>query len=142
MPRLRSAMLAAGFCAWLIGCAGPGQPGPSAGANGPPLAQPVSIDGNYNGVMQLVTGAAMSCGTQDVFSLKVQNRAFRYVPEPAASAMAAVSDIRCCHHPGRLVSRGIERRLYRRQSLAWTHAGSDRRRFCGFQFEADSVGSF
>jgi hypothetical protein len=66
-----------GICIPVVGCAVPAQPPQTAIA--PTPARVVPIDGSYNGIAQLVSGAAVSCGTQDAVNLQVQNSAFRYV---------------------------------------------------------------
>jgi hypothetical protein len=142
MPPLRAKVLAIGFCACLTGCTGSGQSDPPAGANGPPLAQPVSINGNYNGVMQLVTGAALSCGTQDVFTLHVQNRAFRYVlSQPQVPWRQSVTfDVVIAPDGSFHAGTGA---AYIDGKVAQGHMqGQIVGDSCGFQFEADSVGSF
>jgi hypothetical protein len=142
MSRLRSEILAIGFCACLIGCTGSGQSDPPAVTSGPPLAQPTSINGNYNGVKQLVTGAAMSCGTQDIFTLQVQNRAFHYVlnqPEvpwrPSVTFDVVITPDVSFH--------GGSGAAYIDGKAAQGHMqGQIVGDACGYQFEADNVGSF
>lgn len=46
---------------------------PAAQASGP-----VSVNGTFNGIMQLVEGLPASCGTQDMLTLNVVNNAFSY----------------------------------------------------------------
>ena len=142
MSRLRSEILDIGFCACLIGCTGSGQSDPPAVTSGPPLAQPTSINGNYNGVKQLVTGAPMSCGTQDIFTLQVQNRAFHYVlnqPEvpwrPSVTFDVVITPDGSFH--------GGSGATYIDGKASQGHMqGQIVGDACGFQFEADNVGSF
>jgi hypothetical protein len=67
-----------GVCALVLGCADPSQARMHtvAVASPPPRVDP--IDGSYNGIALLVSGAAMSCGP-DTANLQVKNGAFRYV---------------------------------------------------------------
>jgi hypothetical protein len=62
-------------------CGGSDGSGPTGVVNSPRTASagPGQIDGNYNGVMQLVSGPDMSCGSDDNFMLNVRNSAFRYM---------------------------------------------------------------
>ena len=59
------ASIALAICALVVGCSDrPQTPQPAAAALAPP-ARTVPIDGSYNGIAQLVSGAAMSCGTEE-----------------------------------------------------------------------------
>ncbi len=70
-------MLLAALVAFLPACTAPSAPPPPSLAVAPPM-QPVSINGSYDGVMQLISGLAMSCGTQDMLTLQVTNNGFAY----------------------------------------------------------------
>ncbi len=142
MSRLRSEILTIGFCACLIGCTGSGQSDPPAGASGPPLAQPASINGNYNGVKQLVTGAAMSCGTQDIFTLQVQNRAFRYVLNQPQVPWRQSVTFDVVITPDGSFHAGSGAAYIDGKASQGHMQGQIVGDACGYQFEADSVGSF
>ena len=79
MTGLLSGAVALSICALVVGCTDATQaPAQTTMAASPP-ARNIPIDGSYNGLAQLVSRAAMSCGTQDMMSLEVKGRAFRYV---------------------------------------------------------------
>jgi hypothetical protein len=133
---------AIGCCACLIGCSGPPPPAPSAAATDPPPARPVPVNGSYNGVTQLVSGAATSCGTGDIFTLQVQNGMFRYqlqqpqVPwRPSVTFSAAIAPDGSFH--------AASGAAYIDGKVAQGHMqGQIVGDSCGFQFEADNTGSF
>ena len=142
MSRVRSEILTIGFCASLIGCTGSGQSDPAAVASGPPLAQSASINGNYNGVKQLVTGAAMSCGTQDIFTLQVQNRAFRYVLNQPQVPWRQSVTFDAVIAPDGSFHAGSGATYIDGKASQGHMQGQIVGDACGYQFEADSVGSF
>jgi len=77
-PWRRAAIFA--LCATAAGCAT--QPAPPPGS--PPPSQPagpVSFNGTYNGLMQLVrsNGPGVMCGTQDTMTITVAANAFHYM---------------------------------------------------------------
>src|SRR5271165_3903005 len=79
VSHLSARAFAMGICSLVVGCAdAPPAPPPTIAAASPP-ARIVPIDGSYNGVTQLVSGTAISCGSQDIVTLQVQNHTFRYV---------------------------------------------------------------
>jgi hypothetical protein len=142
MPPLRFKLLAVGFCACLIGCTGSGQSDPPAGASGPALAQPTSINGNYNGVKQLVTGAAMSCGTQDIFTLQVRNRAFHYVLNQPEVPWRQSVTFDVVITPDGSFHAGSGAAYIDGKASQGHMQGQIVGDACGYQFEADNVGSF
>jgi hypothetical protein len=131
-----------GCCALLIGCSAPQPPAPPAAAIDPPPTRPVSVNGSYNGVTQLVTGAATSCGTGDIFTLQVQNGAFRYelhqpqVPwRPSVTFSAAIAPDGSFH--------AASGAAYIDGKVTQGHMqGQVVGDACGFQFEADNTGTF
>ena len=74
--RLSSDVMILAFCAGLAGCVEAPPPLPQAAAQ---PAGPGQMNGSYNGWMQLSSGPALSCGTQNTFTIEVRNNAFRYV---------------------------------------------------------------
>jgi len=142
MPCARSDILALGFCAGLIGCTGPGQSDPPVAAINPPLARPASINGKYNGIVQLVTGGAVSCGTEDIFSLQVQESAFRYVlSQPQVPWRTSVTFNVVIAPDGSFHARSGA--AYLDGKVGQGHMqGQIVGDACGFRFEADNVGSF
>ena len=96
---------------------------------------------NYNGVKQLVTGAAMSCGTQDIFTLQVQNRAFHYVlNQPEARRPSVTFDVVIT--PDGSFHGGSGAADIDGKAAQGHMQGQIVGDACGYQFEADNVGSF
>jgi hypothetical protein len=142
MPCLRLETLAIGFCASLIACSGQGQSDPPTATINLPSARPASINGNYNGIKQLVSGAAISCGTQDIFSLQVQDSRFRYVlnqPQvpwrPSVTFNVVIAPNGSFHAASGAAY--IDGKVSQGHMQGQIVGDS-----CGFQFEADNVGSF
>jgi hypothetical protein len=76
-PLFRVGLLLPALFGFLSACtASPASP-PTPIAVAPQI-QPASINGTYDGVMQLISGLAMSCGTEDMLTLRVNNNAFTY----------------------------------------------------------------
>ena len=123
-----------------MGCSN-GDP-PAAAAPTPSPPRIAGVNGTYNGLMQLMSGSPVSCGTTDIFTVLVQNNGFRFVlnqpqvpwqpqrvfvatiaPDGSFSAAADVAYIRGTasqgHMQGQIVGDA-----------------------CQFQFEADSNGTF
>jgi hypothetical protein len=76
-PLLRVWLLPPPLFAFLLACtASPTSPPPPVAVT--PPTQPASINGTYDGAMQLISGLPMSCGTEDMLTLQVANRAFAY----------------------------------------------------------------
>jgi hypothetical protein len=131
-----------GCCVFLIGCSTPQPPAAPAAATDPPPARPVPLDGSYNGVTQLASGTATSCGTGDIFTLQVRNGAFRYelhqpqVPwRPSVTFSAAIAPDGSFH--------AASGAAYIDGKVAQGHMqGQIVGDSCGFQFEADNTGAF
>jgi hypothetical protein len=108
----------------------------------PPVALPTSSNGNYRGFMQLASGPAMSCGTQVELTLHVRNNAFEYVlPQPQvpltpqrAFQVVIASDGSFQAQSGPAFIRG--------QVSQGHMQGQIYGDLCGYQFEADSTGTF
>jgi len=103
---------------------------------------PVSVNGTYNGIMQLVQGTPMSCGTEDVLTLRVTNDAFSYtlnqpqVPDQPTRIfnVAIASDGSFQAASGAAYIRGT--------ASGGHMAGNVFGDACGFHFEADSSGNW
>jgi hypothetical protein len=142
MATLRFAVVAVVACTAVVGCTGPTAPAPVAPAVVQQPSRPVSVNGSYNGFTQLVQGAAMSCGTQDMLTLRVFNNAFDYtlnqpqVPwQPARSFHVLIAS------DGSFQSQSGA--AYIRGTVSSGHmAGDIVGDACSYHFEADSSGTF
>ena len=131
-----------GMCALLIGCSDPPQTSSNATATVPPPARAIPIDGSYNGITQLASGAAMSCGTQDTMSLQVKNHSFRYVlNQPQVSWQPQRSfDVVIAPDGSFQVQSGP---AYIRGQVSQGHMqGQIVGDVCSYQFEADNSGTW
>jgi hypothetical protein len=77
LPLFRVGWLLPALVGFLSACTASPTPPPTPVAVAPPI-QPVPINGTYDGVMQLISGSAISCGTEDMLTLHVANNAFAY----------------------------------------------------------------
>ena len=134
--------MALGVCALLAACAIPLQPPQPATAAASPPARVVPIDGSYNGIAQLVSGATVSCGTQDTVSLQVKSGAFRYVlnqPEvpwqPRRSFDVVIAP------DGTFQAQSGPASISGQVSQGHMH-GQIVGDACGYQFEADNAGTW
>ena len=142
MPPLRLRSVPSGVLVMLAGCVSPAQPVPPPASAGPPPATARSIDGNYNGVAQLTSGSPDSCGTQDIFSLKVSADAFRYVlkqPQvpwrPSVTfAVSIAPDGSFASNSGAAYIKGQVKQGHMQGQIVGDS--------CAFSFEADNTGSF
>src|SRR5580658_8730944 len=75
---LRSCVVVAVMCGVACGCTGAPQPPAITPASVALPAQPVSVNGTFNGIMQTTQGTNLSCGTMDMLTLNVVNNAFSY----------------------------------------------------------------
>lgn len=132
------------FCAALAGCnnspppAPPPTPAPAAPAQ---PAGPVSFDGTYNGMKQLTRGSAMSCGTQDPMTIRVANNAFRYVLNQPLAWQPTRSFAVTVAPDGSFISQSGPA-MMRGQISGGHMQGEIADDACGFQFEADSSGTW
>jgi hypothetical protein len=142
MANLRSGLAVMAICMTASGCAvAPQPPAPPAPVVAPPT-QPVSVNGTYSGITQLVQESAMSCGTQDMFTLHVVDNAFDYtinqpqVPwQPVRSFTVAIAP------DGSFQAQSGA--AYIRGTVSGGHmAGDIMGDACGYHFEADSTGTF
>ena len=132
--------LAAGLIPCLMGCSD-NTPAPLASAS--PAFPPVTtVNGTYNGLMQLVVGSAVGCGTSDEITLVVRDNVFRYVLkqpqvpwQPQRTFVTTIS-------PDGSFRAGTDV-SYITGTVSRGHMqGQIVGDACQFQFEADSDGSF
>jgi hypothetical protein len=76
-PSIPGAVLALALAA-LAACSSSPPSMPTTLSGGGPQTPPVPIDGNYDGIMTLSRGDAMTCGNQDTINLQVTNHTFSY----------------------------------------------------------------
>jgi hypothetical protein len=131
-----------GVCALLSGCAAPAQPDPPPLAVSPPLATSSSFNGSYNGMMQLSSGSPDSCGTQDIFTLRVTANGFQYVlrqpqvpwrPSVAFAVGIAPDGSFGAASGGAFINGRIAQGHMQGQIVGDA---------CGYSFQADNTGSF
>jgi hypothetical protein len=126
----------------LTGCADRAPAPPPPVATAPPPAHAVSIDGTYNGLMQLTSGMPTACGTSNVFALVVQGHAFRYVLDQPEVPWQPQRVFTASILPDGSFQAGTGV-AYMRGTLSQGHMqGQIVGDACQFQFEADSVGTF
>ena len=105
-------------------------------------ARPVLVNGTFNGITQLVQGAAMSCGTQDALTLRVVDNAFGYTlnqPEVVWQPVRSFSVVIASDGSFQANSGAA----YIRGTVSGTHmAGDIVGDACNYHFEADSSGTF
>jgi hypothetical protein len=105
-------------------------------------ARPVLVNGTFNGITQLVQGAAMSCGTQDALTLHVVDNAFGYTlnqPEVVWQPVRSFSVVIASDGSFQANSGAA----YIRGTVSGTHmAGDIVGDACNYHFEADSSGTF
>jgi hypothetical protein len=105
-------------------------------------ARPASVNGTYNGIMQLVRGAAMSCGTEDMLTLRVVDNAFNYTfIQPQATGQPVRSVNIVIAPDGSFQAQSGT--AYIHGTVSGGHmAGDIVGDACGYHFEADSSGTF
>jgi len=108
----------------------------------PAPARAASVNGTYNGLMQLVSGPPIACGTSNAFALVVQNNAFRYVlnqpqvpwqPQRTFAAVIAPDGSFRSGTDAAYISGTVRQGHMQGQIVGDS---------CQFQFEADSTGTF
>ena len=141
MSPLRLCSLPSGLLAMLAGCTSPAPPD-APPVSGPPLATSKSIDGNYNRVAQLTSGSQESCGTQDIFSLRVSANSFQYVLQqpqvpwrPSVTfAVSIAPDGSFASNAGTAYIKGQVKQGHMQGQIVGDA--------CAFSFQADNTGSF
>jgi hypothetical protein len=103
---------------------------------------PVVVNGTFNGITQLVQGAAMSCGTQDMLTLHVVSNAFAYsLSQPQVSWQPVRSFQVSIAPDGSFQAQSGA--AYIRGTVSGGHmAGDIVGDACSYHFEADSSGTF
>jgi hypothetical protein len=131
-----------GVCILVVGCAvQPQQPQPAIAAASP-SARVAPIDGSYNGIAQLVSGAAVSCGTQDPVNLQVRNGAFNYVlNQPQVPWQPRRSFDVVIAPDGSFQAQSGPASISGQVSQGHMH-GQIVGDACGYQFEADNSGTW
>jgi hypothetical protein len=140
LSRIQAYALGLSMC--LFACNSPVSPDPPTQAVQAPPPAPVPVDGDYNGMMQLVSGPSERCGTQDIFGLQVRDHGFRYVlnqPQvpwrPKVTFSVSIAPDGSFH--------AASGAAYIDGSLSQGHMqGQVVGDSCGFQFEADRGGTF
>ena len=140
MTRLLSRTSAASLLACLIGCSD-GDP-PSAPASGPSPARVTSVNGTYNGLMQLTSGPSDSCGTSNIFRVVVQNKAFRFVLNQPQVPWQPQRVFAATIAPDGSFNAGTDVAYMRGTTSQGHMQGQIVGDACQFQFEADSDGTF
>jgi hypothetical protein len=139
---LAAGAIVLGVCALVVGCAVPPQPPQTAIAAASPPARVVPIDGSYNGIAQLVSGAAASCGTQDPLNLQVRNGAFHYVlNQPQVPWQPRRSFDVVIAPDGSFQAQSGPASISGQVSQGHMH-GQIVGDACGYQFEADNSGTW
>jgi len=136
----RLSLLMPMLLALLLACATSPSPAPPVAAA--PSIRPVPLSGTYNGVMQLVSGAAMSCGNQDILALTVANDALSYtLNQPQVPWKPVRSfDVTIASDGSFQAQSGA---AYIRGTVSAGHmAGDIIGDACGYHFEADRSGTW
>jgi hypothetical protein len=131
---------AASLLACLMGCSD-GDP-PSAPASGPSLARVTSVNGTYNGLMQLSSGPSDSCGTSNIFMVVVRNKAFRFVLNQPQVPWQPQRVFAATIAPDGSFNAGTDVAYMRGTTTQGHMQGQIVGDACQFQFEADSDGTF
>jgi hypothetical protein len=142
MSHLSAGSFAMGICSLVVGCADAPNAPPATTAAASPPARIVPIDGSYNGVTQLVSGTAISCGSQDILTLQVHNHTFLYVLnqpqvpwQPQRSFEVVIApDGAFQAQSGPAYIRGRVNQGHMQGQIVGDA--------CGYQFEADNSGTF
>ena len=129
-------------CLAVAGCTTPSQSPPVVPAAVKQPVGPVVVNGTFNGITQLVQGAAMSCGTQDMLTLHVANNAFAYtLSQPQVSWQPTRSFQVAIAPDGSFQAQSGA--AYIRGTVSGGHmAGDIVGDACSYHFEADSSGTF
>ena len=134
-------LVIAGVSTMASGCTNSSQTPPPP----PPVAQPsgpVSVNGAFNGIMQLVEGPPASCGTQDMLTLNVVNNAFSYtLNQPQVPGQPTRTfNVMIASDGSYQASSGA---AFIRGTASSGHMSGDIfGDACGFHFEADNSGSW
>jgi hypothetical protein len=142
MARLQFDLVTMAACMAMAGCTSTPPAPPVAPVAVAQPARPVSVNGTYNGITQLVRGAAMSCGTEDMLTLRVVDNAFSYtLNQPQVTWQPVRSFNVAIASDGSFQAQSGT--AYIRGTVSGGHmAGDIVGDACGYHFEADSSGTF
>jgi hypothetical protein len=142
MVRLQFDMVTVVACMAAAGCTSTPPPSPAAPVAFVQPTRPVSVNGTYNGITQLVRGAAMSCGTEDMLTLRVVDNAFGYTLNQPQVTWQPVRSFKVAIAPdGSFQAQSGTASI--RGTVSGGHmAGDIVSDACGYHFEADSSGTF
>jgi hypothetical protein len=142
MARLQFDRVTMAACMAAAGCTITPQSSPVAPVAVTQPARPVSVNGTYNGITQLVRGAAMSCGTEDMLTLRVVDNAFSYTLNQPQVTWQPVRSFNVAIAPdGSFQAQSGTASI--RGTVSGGHmAGDIVGDACGYHFEADSSGTF
>ena len=142
MTTLVAGASALAICALAGGCTDAPEASRLPTAAASPPAHAVPIDGSYNGVAQLITGAATSCGTQDILTLQVSNRMFHYVLEQPQVPWQPQRTFEVVIAPDGSFQVQSGSAYIRGQVNQGHMQGQIVGDACGYRFEADNSGTF
>ncbi len=138
--RASAASLVASLVACLMGCSDGDPPAAPAPTPSPPRVS--SVNGTYNGLMQMTSGSPLGCGTSDIFTVVVQNSGFQFVLnqpqvpwQPQRVFVATIA-------PDGSFNAGTDVAYIRGTTSQGHMQGEIVGDACQFQFEADSDGTF
>ncbi len=142
MASLQLGMAAMAACMAAAGCTSTPQSPPVAPMAATKPIRPASVNGTYNGITQLVRGAAMSCGTQDMLTLRVVDNSFGYTLNQPQVTWQPVRSFNVVIAPDGTFQ-AQSGTAYIRGTVSGGHmAGDIVGDACGYHFEADNSGTF
>lgn len=135
----------ASLVACLIGCSDgdpSSAPAPVAPAPTPSPPRVSGVNGTYNGMMQLSSGAPASCGTSDIFTVVVKNNGFRFVLNQPQVPWQPQRVFAATIAPDGSFNAGTDVAYIRGTTSQGHMQGQIVGDACQFQFQADSDGTF
>jgi hypothetical protein len=115
---------------------------PPAAPAPPPPPRVAGVNGTYNGLMQLVSGSSLGCGTSDIFSVVVQDNAFKFVLNQPQVPWQPQRVFAATIAPDGSFRAGTDAAYIRGTASQGHIQGQIIGDACQFQFEADSDGTF
>jgi hypothetical protein len=142
MASLQFGIAAMAACMAAVGCADAPESAPVAPTAVVQPIRPARINGTYDGMAQLVRGSAITCGTQDMLTLRVVDNAFGYtLNQPQVTWQPARSFNVVIAPDGTFQAKSGA--AYIRGTVNDGHMSGDIvGDACGYHFEADSSGTF
>lgn len=140
MPRPYIRLSSACLVTCLTGCSNTAPP--SAPVPSPPPAQVTSVNGTYNGLMQLTSGPSDSCGTSNIFTVVVRNSSFSFVLNQPQVPWQPRRVFTATIAPDGSFNAGTGVAYMRGTTSQGHMQGQIVGDACQFQFEADSDGTF